>query len=157
MGPNLYITPPSSFTHFHQDGFGTVDSGHLCLAGYNEIIMLRRLPLDHQVTAMNILTRGRCSNDPTMPQYDGLNRLPHGLDNVSHVTLKSIIGCPFTSTLFTVFPRERNHSGLMLTPLNNAMNWGKSMSMSKSNFIANYTYHFLICIVILAIVQASSS
>ena len=20
MGPNLYITPPSSFTHFHQDG-----------------------------------------------------------------------------------------------------------------------------------------
>jgi hypothetical protein len=23
MGPNLYITPPASFTHFHQDGHGT--------------------------------------------------------------------------------------------------------------------------------------
>jgi len=41
MGPNLYITPPASFTHFHQDGHGTVDSGHLCLAGFNEVVMLK--------------------------------------------------------------------------------------------------------------------
>ena len=33
MGPNLYVTPPASFTAFHQDGHGTVDSGHVCLSG----------------------------------------------------------------------------------------------------------------------------
>ncbi|CAN0539365.1 unnamed protein product, partial [Ectocarpus sp. 12 AP-2014] len=43
MGPNLYITPPGSWTQFHQDGNGTVDSGHQCLAGRNRVIMLRRL------------------------------------------------------------------------------------------------------------------
>ena len=26
MGPNSYMTPPGSFTYFHQDGHGTVDS-----------------------------------------------------------------------------------------------------------------------------------
>jgi hypothetical protein len=74
MGPNLYITPPGSFTRFHQDGkkipplnlfrnmytnhlcwkgSGTVDSGHLCLTGYNEVVMLRRLPsTDHEKIAM---------------------------------------------------------------------------------------------------------
>ena len=80
MGPNLYITPPGSFTHFHQDGFGTVDSGHLCLAGYNEIVMLRRLPTNHKENAMNILT-GQSSEES--PIYDGLYKLPHGSDNVS--------------------------------------------------------------------------
>jgi len=83
MGPNLYITPPSSFTHFHQDGFGTVDSGHLCLAGYNEIVMLRRLPHDHKENAMNILTGRHRSEDSSKPRYDGLYKLPHGADNVS--------------------------------------------------------------------------
>ena len=61
MGPNLYMTRKSilvnvvciclslmvnnillckaggSFTAVHQDGFGTVDSGHLCLSGFNEV------------------------------------------------------------------------------------------------------------------------
>ena len=41
MGPNLYVTPPGSFTHFHQDGHGTVDSGHQCLRGRNEVVMLQ--------------------------------------------------------------------------------------------------------------------
>ena len=27
MGPNVYMRPPGSFTHFHQDGYGIVDSG----------------------------------------------------------------------------------------------------------------------------------
>lgn len=30
-------------TPFHEDGFGSIDSGHLCLSGYNEVIILRRL------------------------------------------------------------------------------------------------------------------
>lgn len=48
MGPNLYITPPGSYTIFHQDGHGTVDSGHLCLSGYNEVIILRQLTETHK-------------------------------------------------------------------------------------------------------------
>jgi hypothetical protein len=28
----------------HQDSNGTVDSGHLCLTGYNEVVMIRRHP-----------------------------------------------------------------------------------------------------------------
>jgi hypothetical protein len=52
MGPNIYITPPGSFTKFHQDGHGTVDSGHQCLRGYNEVVMLRRLTETHKINAI---------------------------------------------------------------------------------------------------------
>jgi hypothetical protein len=48
MGPNLFIMPPGSFTTLHQDGNGTVDSGHQCLAGYNEVVMLLRMPESHK-------------------------------------------------------------------------------------------------------------
>ena len=44
MGPNVYATPPGSYTWFHQDGSGTVDSGHQSLGGLNEVIMFRRMP-----------------------------------------------------------------------------------------------------------------
>ena len=43
---NVDFTPPAASTHFHQDGHGTVDSGHLCLSGFNEVIMLRRVSVD---------------------------------------------------------------------------------------------------------------
>ncbi|KAL3786447.1 hypothetical protein HJC23_011028 [Cyclotella cryptica] len=56
MGPNIYITPPSSFTYFHQDGNGTVDSEHYCHRGYNEVIMLRRLPERHKHHALHLFT-----------------------------------------------------------------------------------------------------
>jgi hypothetical protein len=55
MGPNLYQSPPGGFTHFHQDGQGTVDSGHLCLEGYNEVVMLRRMNDAHMDRALAIL------------------------------------------------------------------------------------------------------
>eukprot|EP00571_Detonula_confervacea_P000867 CAMPEP_0172328380 /NCGR_PEP_ID=MMETSP1058-20130122/60322_1 /TAXON_ID=83371 /ORGANISM="Detonula confervacea, Strain CCMP 353" /LENGTH=2122 /DNA_ID=CAMNT_0013045493 /DNA_START=119 /DNA_END=6484 /DNA_ORIENTATION=+ len=74
MGPNLYITPPSSFTHFHQDGHGTVDSGHLCLSGYNEVVMLRRLTERHKCHAIQILTGTSDSHGALygLPHRDGL-------------------------------------------------------------------------------------
>ena len=83
MGPNLYVTPPASFTQFHQDGHGTVDSGHTCLSGYNEVVMLRRMPEVHKVRALDILMdrkllskEGRSSNKAR--SYDALYGLPHG-------------------------------------------------------------------------------
>ncbi|KAL9189365.1 hypothetical protein ACHAXT_009040 [Thalassiosira profunda] len=78
MGPNLYITPPCSFTHFHQDGHGTVDSGHLCLSGYNEVVMLRRLTERHKCHALNLLT-GTSEPHSTLyglPHRDGLGTQP---------------------------------------------------------------------------------
>ncbi len=68
--PNLYVTPPGAFTHFHQDGYGTVDSGHLCLSGYNEVVMLRRLDERHKKNALDILKSKDCD-------YDALYGLPH--------------------------------------------------------------------------------
>ena len=76
MGPNLYITPPCSFTQFHQDGYGTVDSGHLCLSGCNEVVMLRRLPESHKKNVLRLLH----NNHETIGKssYDPLYGLPHG-------------------------------------------------------------------------------
>jgi len=76
MGPNLYVTPPGSFTHFHQDGHGTVDSGHMCIDGYNEVIMLRRMNERHKKHALHLLTcADRCKGNGV--QYDALYGLPH--------------------------------------------------------------------------------
>lgn len=70
MGPNLYITPPGTFTHFHQDGHGTVDSGHQCLRGRNEVVMLRRMDEPNKRRALRILCKG-------CPSYDALYGKPH--------------------------------------------------------------------------------
>ena len=74
MGPNLYVTPPASFTHFHQDGHGTVDSGHLCISGFNEVVMLRRLTERHKKHALWILS----GKKPKGLHFDGLYSQPHG-------------------------------------------------------------------------------
>jgi hypothetical protein len=83
MGPNLYITPPGGFTHFHQDGHGTVDSGHFCMSGYNEVVILRRLTERHKKHALWILTRDRKSSTSGQDFYDGLYQLPHDDNLVS--------------------------------------------------------------------------
>ena len=59
MGPNMYITPPGASTWFHQDGHGTVDSGHQCLTGRNEVVMLRRLDEAHKKLAVSMLRRNQ--------------------------------------------------------------------------------------------------
>jgi hypothetical protein len=74
MGPNLYVTPPASFTQFHQDGHGTVDSGHLCIHGYNEVVILRRLTERHKKHALWILSGSKTDSS----HWDGLYKEPHG-------------------------------------------------------------------------------
>lgn len=76
MGPNCYITPPAAFTHFHQDGHGTVDSGHCCLSGFNEVVMLRRLPERHKRHALRFLTGTYKKNSGST--FEALYNLPHG-------------------------------------------------------------------------------
>ena len=63
MGPNLCLTPPRSFTHLHQDGHGTVDSGYLCLSGCNEVVMLRRMTEERKKHALKILVSGTDNYD----------------------------------------------------------------------------------------------
>ncbi len=83
MGPNFYVTPPASFTAFHQDGHGTVDSGHVCLSGHNEVIMLRRMPEGNKLHAMSILSGDDKNGDGS---YNALYGLPH-LEGLSHFPL----------------------------------------------------------------------
>jgi hypothetical protein len=70
FGPNLYITPPGTFTQIHQDGCGTVDSGHYCHRGYNEVIMLKRGTEKEMKEAEEILV-GKSVYDSTEPHFEG--------------------------------------------------------------------------------------
>jgi hypothetical protein len=66
------------FTQMHQDGHGTVDSGHSNLSGYNEVVMLRRLPECHKQKACQLIPSQ--ANDGTLQKKQALNilyRLPH--------------------------------------------------------------------------------
>ena len=75
------------FTQLHQDGHGTVDSCHTNLCGYNEVVMLRRLPEGHkrmacmQVTSLTG-TKSKNKKDQAsnmlygMPHDDGRSDKP---------------------------------------------------------------------------------
>jgi hypothetical protein len=100
MGPNLYISPGDEtilflyccyatlltlfcfagggFTQMHQDGHGTVDSGHSCLSGYNEVVMLRRLPECHKRKACQLIPTEITDGTSRKRQaHNILFRLPH--------------------------------------------------------------------------------
>jgi len=51
-----------------------VDSGHLCISGFNEVIMLRRLTERHKKHALWILS----GKQPKGYHFDGLYSMPHG-------------------------------------------------------------------------------
>jgi hypothetical protein len=109
MGPNLYVTPPSSFTHFHQDGHGTVDSGHHCLEGYNEVVMLRRLTERHKHHALRLL------NGTSISSHSTLYGLPHRDDQdtpLSWPTKDAISECKkmgYCPSVFVLKPGQTLH------------------------------------------------
>jgi hypothetical protein len=92
MGPNLYVTPPGTFTHFHQDGHGTVDSGHFCVSGNNEVVMLRRLTERHKNHALSLLRANA--------NYNALYELPHG-DGL--VCYSHLVATKFPLSLLTMY------------------------------------------------------
>lgn len=80
-----YLTFASSgggYTQVHQDGHGTVDSGHSNLSGFNEVVMLRRLPECHKLQACKLIPTmsGECSDDDAIST---LYKLPHDDGRVS--------------------------------------------------------------------------
>ena len=65
------------FTQTHQDGHGTVDSGHSNLSGYNEVVMLQRLPGCHKLNACALIPQLGDDCKPTNQAMNMLYQLPH--------------------------------------------------------------------------------
>lgn len=97
MGPNVYATPPGAFTWFHQDGNGTVDSGHQSLTGLNEVIMLQRLGEEQKQAALTALADGHAyglrtkahegDEKPGWPSQQVMNTLKDAKIAYSHLIL----------------------------------------------------------------------
>lgn len=64
------MTKPTTFTYFHQDGNGTVDSGHYCHKGYNDVILFGRLS-NNQEKQMEAILFGE-DYVPFQPHGDGV-------------------------------------------------------------------------------------
>lgn len=99
FGPNLYLTVPGAFTGFHMDGNGTVDSGHSCISGPNEVVMLRRLPMPQTDIILKI------------DSGTGLGSLPHNRSEVSCHTVDIAYleeQCVFSPTLLLYFQMDTN-------------------------------------------------
>lgn len=71
----FFNTSISYFFHF-QHTQGTVDSGHFCLSGYNEVLMIRRIVERHKIHAVELLM------GKELPAEDILYGLPHCNDQV---------------------------------------------------------------------------
>ena len=86
FGPLAFVAPPNSFTRFHQDGNGTVDSVHYCHRGCNEVVILRRLDEQSQRKAITTLLKG-IGKDENLD--DDVRRIlyskPHEIGNVSSI------------------------------------------------------------------------
>ena len=79
---------------------GTVDSGHLCLSGYNEVVMLRRLPERHKCNALNLLTGSSQSS------HDTLYGLPHRDNLVRQFWFRTLVNRNLLRSNFTVIPQD---------------------------------------------------
>jgi hypothetical protein len=94
LGPNLYLTSPGAFTQLHQDGHGTVDSGHFNMCGYNEVVMLRRLTERHKIEACKLM-RYPTGLTASATRYDPVNGLPHDEAEVSVILCCIVRQCMF--------------------------------------------------------------
>lgn len=106
------------FTHFHQDGHGTVDSGHLCIEGYNEVIMLARMDEINKKHALHLLTcsdrrKGKDLN------FDALYGLPHNDVSFADVCERNVFN--FSSLHpFMDLIREKSRCGRIKLQLSDA-------------------------------------
>jgi hypothetical protein len=155
MGPNVYVTPEGAFTQLHQDGHGTVgkfscigwellslintvgahlsillvpDSGHFCITGYNEVVMLRRLPERHKLHA--------CQMAPGFEKYDPLYDTPHADSQVRNSTFD--LFCVFAMYLIIIFfswNRGAHQVGSTLTLSRSGGTWGKNQSFLDRNLL----------------------
>jgi hypothetical protein len=97
MGPDIFLGVPGAYTRFHVDGAGTVDSGHWCISGFNEVIMFRKLPEKKQADLLRFL--GVVS--------PAANMKPHDWDECGEVSLP--IKWKRTDNLLLTY-RQSSHS-----------------------------------------------
>lgn len=64
LGPNMYKSPGGGFTFLHQDGNGTVDSGHCVMEGVNDVVLLRRLSSEDLAAAISMIPGPRAGGIP---------------------------------------------------------------------------------------------
>ena len=76
VGPNLYLAGDGCFTAMHRDGHGTCDSGHTCISGANEVVMLRRLTTQQTLNAI-VIALGGPSDENIARAVAILFNLPH--------------------------------------------------------------------------------
>jgi len=74
MGPNLHIGTPGSSIHFHRDGEGTVDSGHFCVDGFIEVVMLGRMTEEKNQQALQHLYPHHKSKKLLWPDYESIRK-----------------------------------------------------------------------------------
>ena len=76
-----HCTIGGGYTSLHQDGHGTVDSGHTVLKGNNEVFILPRIAKKHEKQVLDVLLGGQ--GDPK--SEDGIKaiyRLPHDEEGI---------------------------------------------------------------------------
>ena len=66
MGPYLNVSPPGLTTSLHQNGQGTLDSGIVCISGFLEVVILRRLTERHKQNAIAILYGSEGGHVPSL-------------------------------------------------------------------------------------------
>jgi predicted nucleic acid-binding Zn-ribbon protein len=75
MLPLMYLGPPSVSTSLHEDGYGTVDSGHLCLQGWNEVCILPRMEVPAvKAAVLEILRATACTKEE--PNAENAQTIP---------------------------------------------------------------------------------
>ena len=87
LGPHVLVVASNSYTGFHQDLYGTVDSVHYCHTGCNEVVMLGRLSDAQKMEAMKILfSQGHSKSGAKKFALNVLSDLPHSPTSVSKMS-----------------------------------------------------------------------
>lgn len=76
----VFLGVGGGYTQVHQDGHGTVDSGHSNLSGFNEVVMLRRLPECHKLNACRMVPALEVPQNGAQSEAQAKNmlyRMPH--------------------------------------------------------------------------------
>ena len=83
----MFVAASNSYTGFHQDLYGTVDSVHYCHTGCNEVVMLGRLSDAQKMEAMRILfSQGHSKSGAKKFALNVLSDLPHSPTSVSKMS-----------------------------------------------------------------------
>ena len=122
LGPHVFVAASNSYTGFHQDLYGTVDSVHYCHTGCNEVVMLGRLSDAQKMEAMRILfSQGHSKSGAKKFALNVLSDLPHSPTSVSKMSsyfgIVSLLLYLLLTFLYSL--RSMDFAGQLLKPSRN--------------------------------------